>query len=208
MIFSKNNNFILRGARTASDYLLPGMVSKPINYMLKPRSSSEEVTAKLINQYGGAAEKITGMQNPIPSPATRGLQTLQEMQSQAAVEATARRATAAEEKASKAATREADLSVRAEIVQKRWERGETARGGVQGVTTEYTGLKDKDLIKAVEGLAAENPTLAPYLERFKRGEDIGPVLTPLQDELASWASRNGIKATYQTIANSEYRRVS
>lgn len=191
---ASSQNFILRGARTASDWLLPGMVSKPINYMLKPRSSSEEVTAKLLSQYGGAAEKIAGMQNPVLSPANQGLQTLREMQQQAAAEVTARRATAAEEKAARAATREADLGVRAEIVQQRWERGETARGGVQGVTTEYTGLKDKDLIRAVEGLAAENPKLAPYLERFKRGEDIGPVLTPIQDELASWASRNGIKA--------------
>lgn len=99
---ASSQNFLIRGARTASDWLLPGFASKPINYMLKPRSSSEEVTAKLLKNYGSAAQKITGFETPLPSPATRGLQTLREMQQQAAEEVTARRTTAAEQKAAEA----------------------------------------------------------------------------------------------------------
>ena len=95
-----SQNFLLRGARTASDLLLPGVISKPVNYMLKPRSSSEDVTRKLIDQFGPAADKVMGL--GVESYGSQGLRSLQEIARNAATESTARRATAVEQKAAEA----------------------------------------------------------------------------------------------------------
>lgn len=97
-----NQNFFIKGAKVANDWFLPlpGFVSRPINYMLKPRSSSEDVTKKLIDNYGSAADRL--MDLGAVSPGTKALRSLQEMQQQAAAEATTRRATLAEQKAAEA----------------------------------------------------------------------------------------------------------
>lgn len=87
---ASSQNFLIRGARTLADYALPGVVSKPIQYMLKPRSSSEDVVNKLINKWGPAAEKVAEL--GVDSPGTKAIATLQEMAQEAAARATAERA--------------------------------------------------------------------------------------------------------------------
>lgn len=100
-----NQNFLIRGARTLSDFALPGIISKPINYMLKPRGSSEDVTRKLIDNYGPASEKIMGL--GLDSPGTSSIKSLQEMAKEAASATTARRAVQAETKAAEQAAKAA-----------------------------------------------------------------------------------------------------
>lgn len=87
-----SQNFLIRGARTLSDFMLPGVVSKPINYMLKPRASSEDVTRKLIDKYGTAAKTLMSTPGMPMSPANRSIQSLQDIAQEAASQTQARRA--------------------------------------------------------------------------------------------------------------------
>lgn len=96
-----SQNFLVKGTRFANDWVLPlpGAVSKPLGYLLKPRGSSEDVVNKLINKFGPAAEKITNL--GFESSATTSVKTLKDMAQEAAAASTARRAALAAENSTK-----------------------------------------------------------------------------------------------------------
>lgn len=53
-----DNNILVKGIRVGADYALPGIVSKPLNYLLNNRKSREEVTANLLKQSDTAQKAL------------------------------------------------------------------------------------------------------------------------------------------------------
>jgi hypothetical protein len=89
-----NNNLLVKGARVISDFALPGVVSKPINYILNNRKSREDVGQRLIDKNATIADDILARFGP--SKATESLNTLQGMATKAQQADVARRAAAAQ----------------------------------------------------------------------------------------------------------------
>lgn len=87
-----SNNMLVKGARVASDFLLPGVVSKPLNYILNNRKSREDVGQRLVDKGATVADDILSRLGP--SKATESLGVLQGMASKAQQSDMARRAAA------------------------------------------------------------------------------------------------------------------
>jgi len=92
-----------------------------------------------------------------------------------------------------------------EIVKKNslnnWTEGKTGSGGIQGTMTEYTGLKDKDLIDVLEELVVRKPDFAPFIQNIRESSKVPntQVLGMIQDEAVRIASENGLQMTPKVI---------
>lgn len=76
-----DNNMLVKGIRVAADYALPGVLSKPINYVLNNRKTREEVGKGVVKAGEEIAPTVLGKVGP--SDASKSLQALQEMASKA-----------------------------------------------------------------------------------------------------------------------------
>ena len=92
-----------------------------------------------------------------------------------------------------------------EIVKKNslnnWTEGKTGSGGIQGTMTEYTGLKDKDLVDVLEELATRKPDFAPFIQNIRESSKVPntQVLGMIQDEAVRIAAEKGLQMTPKVI---------
>jgi muramidase (phage lysozyme) len=99
-----DNNILVKGARVAADWTLPGFLSKPINYMLNNRKSREEVIQGALKNQEAAGNVLERLG---PSQATQSLENLQKLAQQAQTgrqaQIAANQTVSAQKKADKAA---------------------------------------------------------------------------------------------------------
>jgi hypothetical protein len=78
-----------------------------------------------------------------------------------------------------------------------WSQGKTGSGGVQGTMTEYTGLKDKDLVSVLDELAQRKPDFAPFIQNIRESSKVPStqVLGMIQDEAVRIATEQGLKVS-------------
>jgi len=92
-----------------------------------------------------------------------------------------------------------------EIVKKNslnnWTEGKTGSGGIQGTMTEYTGLKDKDLVDVLEELVVRKPDFAPFIQNIRESSKVPntQVLGMIQDEAVRIATEKGLQMTPKVI---------
>lgn len=72
-----DNNLLVKGIRIGADYALPGIISKPLNYLLNNRKTREEVGKGVVKQGGEIAENV--IERVGPSAATTALDDLAAM---------------------------------------------------------------------------------------------------------------------------------
>lgn len=72
-----DNNMLVKGIRIGADYALPGVISKPLNYLLNNRKTREEVGKGVVKQGGEIAENV--LERVGPSAATTALDDLAAM---------------------------------------------------------------------------------------------------------------------------------
>jgi len=78
-----------------------------------------------------------------------------------------------------------------------WSQGKTGSGGVQGTMTEYTGLKDKDLVSVLDELSQRKPDFAPFIQNIRESSKVPStqVLGMIQDEAVRIATEQGLKVS-------------
>lgn len=106
-----DNNILVKGARVAADWTLPGFLSKPINYMLNNRKSREEVIQGAIRNQEAAGNVLERLG---PSQATQSLENLQQLAQKAQA---GRQAQIAQQQAAQAAALAQQAAAKNQILQ-------------------------------------------------------------------------------------------
>lgn len=79
------------------------------------------------------------------------------------------------------------------LIRDGWSKGRTAAGGIHQAITDYTGLKNQELVDAVEEFAKRRPEMSKYAEAIRDNNPVRNVklLGAIQDELADIAVQQG-----------------
>lgn len=139
-----------------------------------------------------AADRVLGKTGP--SEATTGIKTIEEIAAEAVKRQSAKQKTI---DAYKAASKEASETAQ-KVALENWNKGLTGKGGIQGTMTQYTGLKDRELIDALEEVAQRQPLLAPYIQAIKESRKIpnATLMGQIQDDVV----RVGLEKGYNVEA--------
>jgi hypothetical protein len=84
-----------------------------------------------------------------------------------------------------------------------WSKGVTGSGGIQGKMTEYTGLKDKQLIDVLDELSNTRPEFSPYIQTIRESGKIPStkLLGQIQDEVRRVAIEKGLDVSPAALKN-------
>lgn len=177
-----DNNILVKGIRVGADYVLPGIISKPINYMLNNRKSREEVVAGLLKNQDAAANALERLG---PSQASQSLEALQQLAQKAQA---GRQAQIAQQQAQKAAALAQQATNKNQILQQtRMPAGggfqELLNGGASGLN--MTSKEAIDALRTVSKVAKGTPV----------GDAAATMLKsqPVKDEQAFYGVQNMIR---------------
>ena len=186
-------------AATGIPAYIPQGFTASIKNKLGGRIGRAEVGQKLVGEsLVKAADRVLAKTGP--SEFSQGIKTIEEIAAQASKAQAAKQTV---QNAYKQANQEADEAARA-VVLSNWNKGKTASGGIQGTMSQYTGLKNQDLINTLEEVAVRQPALAKYVELIKSNDRVPnlKLLGTIQDEVANIALEKGIKVNPSLLKQS------
>jgi len=175
-----------------------------------PAYIPQGLTASLKNRLGGkvsradqgskfisepmvkAADNILAKTGP--SERALGIKTIEEIAEQASkLQAAKQKSIDSYRSASKEASETAQ-----KVALENWDKGVTGKGGIQGTMTDYTGLKDRELIDALQEVSIRQPLFAPYIQAIKESGKIpsATLLGQIQDDVV----RVGLEKGYNVEA--------